>query len=44
VATVEELTRRLDFHPCIAGYGQVIVAKFDRQSIESFLLATMTGP
>jgi hypothetical protein len=37
VTTIEELTRRLEFHPCIAGYGQVIVAKFDRQSIESFL-------
>lgn len=37
VTTVEELTRRLRFQPCVAGHGQVIVATFDRQHVESFL-------
>ncbi|RAM35645.1 Imm8 family immunity protein [Arthrobacter globiformis] len=37
VTTIEELTRRLNSHPCIAGHGQVVVARFDRQSVESFL-------
>ncbi|MEV8147381.1 Imm8 family immunity protein [Arthrobacter sp. NPDC080073] len=37
VTTIEELTLRMNFQPCIAGYGQVVVAKFDRRNIESFL-------
>jgi hypothetical protein len=37
VTTIEELTVRMNFHPCMAGHGQVIVAKFDRRNIESFL-------
>jgi Immunity protein 8 len=41
VTTIEELTQRMRFQPCIAGHGQVIVAKFDRHSIESFLRAAV---
>ena len=37
VTTTEELTQRMNFQPCIAGHGQVVVADFDRHSIESFL-------
>ena len=37
VTTIEELTLRMNFHPCMAGHGQVIVAEFDRGNIESFL-------
>jgi hypothetical protein len=37
VTTIEELTQRMNSQPCIAGHGQVVVAEFDRHSIESFL-------
>ena len=37
VTTIEELAQRMNFQPCIAGHGQVVVAKFDRHSIDSFL-------
>ncbi|MFE5840007.1 Imm8 family immunity protein [Arthrobacter sp. NPDC056493] len=37
VTTIDELTLRMNFQPCVAGHGQVIVAKFDRRNIESFL-------